>query len=39
MYLFELELLSFPDIRPEVGLLDYTIVLFLVFKKLPYCFP
>ena len=31
MYLFELELLSFPDIVPGVGLLDHMITLFLVF--------
>ena len=33
MYLFELELSSFPDICPGMGLLDHTATLFLVFLR------
>ena len=32
MYLFDLELLSFPDIFPEVGLLGHKVVLFAIFS-------
>ena len=34
-----LEFSSFPDICPEVGLLDHMIALLLVFKERPYCSP
>ena len=38
VYVSELELSSFPDIRPGVGLLDHMATLFLVFRNLPFCF-
>ena len=39
MYLFKLEILSFLDKCPGVGLLDHMVTLFLVFcKESLYCF-
>ena len=38
MFLFESEFSFFLDICPGVDLLDDTVVLFLVFKELSYCF-
>ena len=39
MYLFALEFSSFLDVCPGVGLLDYMVALFLLFKENPYSFP
>ena len=39
MFLFKFLFLFFSDIHPKVELLDNVVVLFLVFEKLPCCFP
>ena len=33
---FQIRFLSFPDVCPRMGLLNYMVVLYLVFKELPY---
>ena len=39
MYVYKFVFLFFSDIHQRVELLDHVSVLFLIFEKLPYCFP
>ena len=36
---FQIRGLFFPDVYPEVELLDHMVALFFVLKESPYCFP